>query len=131
MKRLFVILSILISSVAQAQTINDHYNYIREQKPGGSFSSTKPYAYSVIESTTNTLVMYFLNDDLICNQIVIVPPDATTRQLWVESSNQKWVVISSTRWKFYKDDGTILVMFMDYVDEVGSVFVIREEKVQN
>ena len=127
MKRLFVILSILISSVVQAQTINDHYNYIREQKPGGSFSSTKPYAYSVIEPTTNTLVMYFLNDDLICNQIVIVPPDATTRQLWVESCNQKWIIVDSTKWKYYKDDGSILIMFMDYVENVGPVFVIKEE----
>ena len=127
-KIILTIVSIFVFSTIQGQTINDNLNTIIEAKPNGSLSTTKPYTYSVIEDVTNTLVVYFFDENLNCNQIVIVPPNAISRQLWIESVNERWVTIDSTNWKFYKDDGTVLVMFMDYLEDTPPIFIIREEK---
>jgi hypothetical protein len=130
MKKLVLALIMLVSiTYSQAQTIGDHLNYIREQKPQGKFdSNTKPYTYTALEESVNSLMMYFLDDNLICYQLVIVPQDNVARQRWVTSLNDGWVVINSSVWKFYTDGGSILIATLDYVNNVGTIILIKEEK---
>lgn len=130
MKKLVLVLIMLVSiTYSQAQTIGDHLNYIREQKPQGKFdSNTKPYTYTALEESVNSLMMYFLDDNLICYQLVIVPQDNAARQRWVTSLNDGWVVINSSVWKFYTDGGSILIATLDYVNNVGTIILIKEEK---
>jgi hypothetical protein len=130
MKKLVLALIMLASiTYSQAQTIGDHLNYIREQKPQGKFdSNTKPYTYTALEESVNSLMMYFLDDNLICYQLVIVPQDNVSRQRWVTSLNDGWVVINSSVWKFYTNGGSILIATLDYVNNVGTVILVKEEK---
>jgi len=130
MKKLVLVLIMLVSiTYSQAQTIGDHLNYIREQKPQGKFdSNTKPYTYTALEESVNSLMMYFLDDNLICYQLVIVPQDNAARQRWVTSLNDGWVVINSSVWKFYTNGGSILIATLDYVNNVGTVILVKEEK---
>ena len=130
MKKLVLALVMLASVLySQAQSIGDDLNTIRESKPNGSFDTDpKPYTYSVLQESVNSLMIYFLNDNLVCYQIVIAPQTSSSRQKWISTFNDSWVTISSTSWKFYKEDGMILKTVIDYVDGVGTVFLIREEK---
>lgn len=129
MKKTVLTLAMLITTIcSQAQTVGDQLNYIRQEKPGGQFDTDdKPYTYSVLEKDINTLMIYFLNENLVCYQIVIVPQSPLARQRWVSSFNDSWVIINSNLWKFYKESKAILVCSIDYVDKVGSVFSIKEE----
>lgn len=133
MKKLVLFLIMLMTvGYGQAQTIGDHLNTIREQKPGGDVDFlTKPYTYTIILKDLNTIMMYSLDDNLICDKIIIAPRDSESRQRWINSFNDGWVVISSTNWKFYKNDGTILNLKTDYVDSIGPIFIISEEKSLN
>lgn len=128
MKKLFVILGVLVSSFVNAQTIGDHLNDIKKLKPMGTFdSATKPYTYTVDEKEVSSLMMYFVNDNLICDKLVIAPYNSSSRQRWIASFNDNWVSINNTTWRFYKDDGMILIVTMEYVNSVGTIFLIKED----
>jgi len=131
MKKLVLALVMLVGLNSQAQTIGDHLNTVREKKPGGKIDSEKPYTYSVDEKDVSSLMVYFFDGSLTCDRLVIVPQTSSSRQRWVGSFNDNWIIINSTEWKFYKEDGMILRCSIDYVTDVGTVFFIREEKTEN
>jgi len=131
MKKLFVILGILFSGFVNAQTIGDHLNTVMEAKPGGTVDPNKPYTYSVNETSVESLMMYFFDENLICIKLVIAPQTSLTRQKWAASFNDNWISLNSTEWRFYREDGMVLRNSMEYVKDVGTVFFIREEKVLN
>jgi len=133
MKKLVLALVMLVSVLcSQAQTIGDHLNYIRESKPSGTLDTeTKPYTYSYFDEDVSSVMMYFLDQNLICDRIVISPTTDSSRQRWVKSFNDGWIISSSTMWRFYKSDGMILLCTMHHVNDVGMVFFIKEEKVEN
>lgn len=133
MKKLVLFLIMFMTvKYSQSQTIGDHLNDISAQKPNGNIDViTKPYTYTVLQENINTIMMYSLDDNLICDKIIIAPRDAESRQRWVTSFNNNWVVIDSNNWKFYKDDGIILKLKTDYVNTIGIIFIISEEKSLN
>lgn len=130
MKKLFLsAIVLLISTITNAQTIGDHLNDVKTLKPVGTFdSASKPYTYSVTEESVSSLMMYFFNDDLICDKLVIAPLNSSSRQRWIASFNDNWVSINNTTWRFYKDDGMILIVTMEYVNSAGMIFLIKEDK---
>jgi hypothetical protein len=133
MKKLVLALVMMASvSYSQAQTIGDHLNYIRKEKPSGTLDAgTKPYTYSYYDEEVSSVMMYFLDENLICDRIVISPKTDSSRQKWVISFNDGWIVSNSTMWRFYKSDGMILLCTIHHINDVGMVFFIKEEKVEN
>ena len=130
-KQVITFVLLLVAICSNAQTIGDPLNTVREKKPGGQTDFDKPYTYSVDEKDVQSIMIYFFDDNLVCDKLVIAPQTSSSRQRWVNSFNDGWVIISSTEWKYYKDDGMILKCMVDYVDKVGTVFLIVEEKVEN
>lgn len=130
MKKLFLsAIVLLISTITNAQTIGDHLNDVKTLKPTGTFdSASKPYTYSVTEESVSSLMMYFFTDDLICDKLVIAPLNSSSRQRWIASFNNSWVTVNNTTWRFYKDDGMILIVTMEYVNSAGMIFLIKEDK---
>lgn len=133
MKKLVIALVMLVAAMnSQAQTIGDHFNTVEAAKPAGNLDATKPYTYTVEEKSVSSIMMYFFDDNLICDKMVIAPQTGTARQRWIASFNDSWITINSTQWKFYKSDGMILKTTLEYVSEnVGTVFFIVEEKIEN
>lgn len=130
MKKLVLTLIMLAAvGFSQAQTIGDQLNTVREEKPNGKVDlESKPYSYSVVEKDVSSLMIYFFNDDLTCFKIAIVPQTSFSRQRWVISFNTNWVTVDSTHWKLYRGDNVILVAYVDYIESVGTLFMIEEEK---
>lgn len=128
MKKAIFILFCLLSLGSNAQTIGDHFNYINEQKPGGEIKvNNGNYTYSYIDPQTGSLWMYFFNVDLRC--ICIAISTSTTMELnsFVRNLNENWVAISDRVWNYYRNDGTILEMSIQVVEDVGQVFFIAEK----
>ena len=129
MKKLFAILALsTLSFNVLSQTIGDHLNDIREKKSEGVLlGDPGSYYYSVEDDSKSNVFLYYLNDKLVCNRIIIRPRKEITLQGWVQVFNQGWVVIDNTHWMYYKKDGGILEVRMIYVDDtIGYVFEIRE-----
>lgn len=118
----------LVSLASSAQTIGDHFNYINEQKPGGEIKvNNGNYTYRYTDPQTGELWIYFFNIDLKCICIAISPSNSDQLNSFVESLNESWVRITDRLWNYYRNDGSILEMSIQTVEEVGQVFFIIEK----
>lgn len=123
-----LILLLITVCTANAQTIGDHLNTIREEKPGGRFEAMKTkvgYTYTVSNPETHDIMIYFMNEDLICVIIAIYPENTTARQAFAEVLDENWVRIDNKTWKFYRNDGMVLLCEMTLVEDIGMVFYVR------
>lgn len=124
-----LVLFLLLIRTANAQTIGDHLNDIRAEKPGGEFQAheNNVYTYSVINKEVPNDMIYLLDEDLICITISIFPKSGAARQAFIEVLNENWVRIDDTTWNYYRDDGMILNCRISKVKDVGMVFYVSEK----
>lgn len=127
--RLITLLMILTYSVSSAQTIGDHLNYIRQEKKDGFLKSdTDKRVHFYNWSDDKAIWVYVLDVDLVCIGIMINPRDAAGRNILAGmfESDPVWIKIDERNWKYYRNDGRILLCSLQYVDDVGPTFVITE-----
>lgn len=129
MKKLLLTLAICLTvKSASSQTIGSHYNDVKKTYPDGLFEmDDDKTGYHMFYEDPYNRYIYFMDLDLIVYAISIEPLTMGGRQSWIESTNERWVVISNTEWKLYKSDGDILVMRMKKINN-NIVFIIKEDK---
>lgn len=123
-----LVMLLFVACTVNAQSIGDHLNTIREEKPGGTFEamkSTPGYTYTISNPETHDIMIYFMNQELICITIAIYPENATARQAFAEVLDENWVRVDDKTWKFYRNDGMVLVCEMTLVEDIGMVFYVR------
>ena len=123
-----LVMLLFVACAVNAQSIGDHLNTIREEKPGGTFEAMKKapgYTYTISNPETHDIMIYFMNADLICITIAIYPENNTARQAFAEVLDENWVRVDDKTWKFYRNDGMILVCEMTLVEDIGMVFYVR------
>jgi hypothetical protein len=124
-----LVLFLLLVGTANAQTIGDHLNDIRAEKPGGKFEAHENnlYTYSLINEEVPNDMIYLLDEDLICVSISIFPKSGAARQAFIEVLNENWVRIDDTTWNYYRNDGMILNCRISKVESLGMVFYVSEK----
>lgn len=101
------------------------------KKPNGNFDTNrKPYTYTVSDSLTESLFIYFFDIDLICVRVMIMPDNFESYKRWICFFEDKWKQVNPPNaiyWKFYKPKDESLLMKIDYIEGVGTVFLIKKE----
>lgn len=125
LKLLFCIL--LMSCLANAQTIGDNYKFIKSKEPDGKFKHIKGggYTYCVLDKE-NTYWIYFFSPDRICIALSFHPTSKEIYESYLKAFNKDWNVINELHWTFNRENGSILKANIDEVEKVGTIFYISE-----
>lgn len=124
-----LVLFLLLIGSANAQTIGDHLNDVRANKPGGEFEDQDEglYTYSISSQDVPNDMVYLFDEDLICIGISIFPKTGGARQAFIEVLNENWVRIDDIHWNYYRTDGLILECKASKVESLGIVFYVTEK----
>lgn len=61
--------------------------------------------YYITIETSNATVTYYFNSDKICYLTAIIPDNQGALNFYVEMYNKQYVIVSSTQWKMYSNNG--------------------------
>lgn len=75
----------------------------REYQQESGYDNDGDYYISI--QTEKASVFYYFNSERICYLTVIIPNDQGALNFYVELYNSRYVILSSTRWKMYADNG--------------------------
>lgn len=132
MKRaqLLSFLMVLMFGFSKGQSIGDHFNYIKSKRPGGDFEKSENnnnrYFYHWSDEKAHWAYVFDLN--LICEGIMIHPKSSESRSYLIRAfeDDVDWIKIDEKTWKYYRDDGKILIAELRYIEEVGPTIIIRK-----
>lgn len=131
MKKLTLLtLLVLTSIIGKAQMyVGQHLNDIKEEYDFGKLeyhAENHNYSYGVTNPDDGTYFMYFLTEGLICYLTVIHPASSGELQAWIQSLNNKWVIVDNTHWRLYRQDGNIMQAESEMVKDIkGPVITFR------
>lgn len=118
----------LTYSVSNAQTVGDHLNFIKERKPGGTFKrsdNSSVYFYNYVDE--RSMWCYVLDENLICISIIMTPKNNDDINDIIRAlNNQNYIQIDDTHWKYYRGDGSILLVELIHTDDLGPVITIHQ-----
>ena len=61
--------------------------------------------YYVTIETERATVTYYFNTDKVCTTTIIIPDNQGQLNFYVELYNKQYVIVNSTEWKMYSNDG--------------------------
>ena len=77
--------------------------------------------YITIETERATVIYYF-NTDKVCTSTVIAPDNQGALNFYVELYNKQYVIVSSTKWTMYSENGIANIELV-YPKDGGYFFV--------
>lgn len=136
MKKIFLFpLLVFLSTNSFAQMgIFQHLNEVKEEYTVSGrlekIEDKDSYIYYVKDDSTATLYAYALTMQLYCYMTIAKPLSSESLQTWVQTLNNKWVIIDETNWLFYRTDGNILECKLSNKkdDETILMFTIKKIK---
>lgn len=136
MKKIFLFpLLVFLSTNSFAQMgIFQHLNEIKEEyNISGTLekiADKDSYIYYVRDDSTATLYAYALTMQLYCYMTIAKPLSSESLQTWVQTLNDKWIIIDETNWMFYRSDGNILEckLYNKKEEEIVFIFSIKKMK---
>lgn len=136
MKKIFLfslLIFLSINSFAQ-MGIFQHLNEIKEEyNVSGTLekiTDKDSYIYYVKDDSTATLYAYALTMRLYCYMTITKPLSSESLQTWVQTLNDKWVIIDETNWLFYRTDGNILQCKLSNTKEDETIFMFSIKKIK-
>jgi hypothetical protein len=109
-KLLLIILFSILSIAAYSQSrLNYSANEIREEFSDSkynlksNFDKNGNYYISIL--TGSSTVFYYFNAERTCIATFIVPDNQGALNSYVETYNNKYVIVSPTQWKMYSNNG--------------------------
>lgn len=124
-----ILVLLLTFGVSSAQTIGDHLNFIKQEKPGGVLKPNDDKSvYFYHWQDDKARWVYLVNVNLICFGIMINPVNAESRNILVRvfDEDPSWIKVNLKTWKYYRNDNIVLQTTLEYVDDVGPTFIISE-----
>lgn len=116
------------SQVGLTQTLKE----IKSEYPNGYFDDdyNGSTIYTFFDEEIYSLRIYSFDKNLMCIQSIVVPQEEKMIQIWIESMNEEWVVVSDTEWKYYRSDGYIFSceFKIDSENRQGFVYSIKKYK---
>lgn len=135
MKKIFLFpLLVFLSTNSFAQMgIFQHLNEIKEEyNISGTLekiADKDSYIYYVRDDSTATLYAYALTMQLYCYMTIAKPLSSESLQTWVQTLNDKWIIIDETNWMFYRSDGNILQCELKNINgESAFIFSVKKIK---
>ena len=74
-------------------------------------------------------VLYYLNEDDICYQCLIIPDDEDDLHAIIEKYNKKYIIISDTQWKFYSGIEVAYVKLLETDNGIAYFFWYLPENI--
>lgn len=135
MKKIIVLFFLLVginraySQVGLTQTLTE----IKSEYPEGYFDDdyNGEVIYTLYDEELYCLRIFCFNDTMMCYKSIIVPEEQKVTQLWVESMNEEWVVVSDTEWKYYRSDGYIFSCDFEVDGDQKQAFIYTIKKYKN
>jgi hypothetical protein len=126
-KTLFTFLLTIISIVAYSQArlgytaseIKSEFWESRYKLTSGYTTDKSVYYITIV--TNRASVIYYFDTDKVCTLTIIAPDDQGALNYYVELYNRQYVIVSSTKWKMYTDNGFSNVELI-YPDDGGYYF---------
>lgn len=78
--------------------------------------------YYITIETERATVFYYFNTDKVCTSTVIAPDNQGALNFYVELYNKQYVIVSSTKWKMYSENGIANIELV-YPKDGGYFFV--------
>lgn len=78
--------------------------------------------YFICIETKRASVVYYFDDNKICNLCAIVPDNQGALNYYVELYNSQYVIVSSTKWKMYSNGG-IAYIELKFPEDGGFYFM--------
>ena len=78
--------------------------------------------YYITLQTEKATVTYYFNTDKVCTSTIIIPDNQGALNFYVELYNKQYVIVSSTEWKMYSNNGIASIKLI-YPDGGGYFFV--------
>lgn len=127
--KFLLVLAMLTYGVSSAQTVGDHLNYIQQKRPGGRFKQDPNNVTHFYNYEDNVCIWsYVLNTDLRCTAILVHPIDASDVNTVIAIFKERnYINLDSKHWSYYREDGSVLLVSLEYPDSIGPVFVITEQ----
>jgi hypothetical protein len=124
MKKLLLILMLVpIFGISQARlgsTRNEIYNEFELYYPKFEISEDG-LAYMHLE-TERSLLLYYFNNENLCNISVIAPKTQGDLNFFVEQYNNSYVIMGPTEWRMYSANGAISTI--ELVTHNGNTFFV-------
>ncbi len=83
---------------------------------------SKNGTYYISIQTERATANYLFDDEGICNICMIIPDNQGALNFYVELYNTKYVIVSSTKWKMYSNNGIANIELI-YPEDGGYYFV--------
>lgn len=125
-KIILTVTTLLIFGSTKAQTIGDHLDRIKAINSNGEFVNTvNNYSYTYIDPNDN-LFVYSLDNNLICENIVIKLNSDKAIQSWIQMLNTVWTPVEENIWSYQREDSVMIGTKMMTVEDedIGTIFVI-------
>ena len=107
---LLVTLFAFISTITFSQSrLNYSADEIRQEFSSSQYNLKSSYDkdgnYFISILTGNSTIYYYFNANKICKLTFIVPDNQGALNAYVETYNNRYVIISPTQWKMYTNNG--------------------------
>jgi hypothetical protein len=78
--------------------------------------------YYITITTESATVTHYFNSDKLCTSTFIIPDNQGALNYYVEQYNKQYVIVSSTQWKMYSNNGIANINLI-YPEGGGYFFV--------
>jgi hypothetical protein len=120
---LFLILSVIVFGQAR---VGSSAADIKSEFWESSYNLKSGYNndgdYYITIETERASVTYFFNSEKICTSTFIIPNNQGALNFYVELYNKQYVIVSSTQWKMYSNNGIANISLV-YPDGGGYFFL--------
>ncbi len=124
MKKLLTLLALLLASyISFSQGLGDSYkiiyNKLKENSNHSNITFNSDSERKWISSETEygwNSYGFLLDGDDYCSVVIIVPRDVVTAHSLIEHNNKNFVVVDSKNWNVYRQDGNLVRVRLDSVD---------------
>lgn len=83
---------------------------------------TSDNIYYITITTSRATVIYYFNEEWICDVCIIIPDDEGSLNYYVEYYNNHYVIISETKWKMYSKEGISNIELV-FTEDLGYFFM--------
>lgn len=103
---LFAITSVIVFGQARlGSTVSDIKSEFWESTYKQKSGYDEDGDYYITIETERATVTYYFNSDKVCVLTAIIPNNQGDLNFYVEMYNKQYVIVSSTQWKMYSNNG--------------------------
>ena len=119
----FMVMGITIFGQSRlGSTVSDIKSEFWEKKYDRKSGYTDNNQYYITIKTERANVIYYFDSNNVCNLTAIIPDNQGALNFYVQLYNERYVIVSSTKWKMYSNNG-IADIELIYPEDGGYYFI--------